>query len=73
MNIFFFLISKKTLLKKRKAPLSIEEVYTGITQLAHRRKPTRTYAHTIPKASKNPKFRRYSHKAQTTKKPHPNS
>jgi replication initiation and membrane attachment protein DnaB len=65
------LISKKTLLKKRKAPLSTQEVYTGTTQLTHRRKPTKTYAHTIPKAPKNPKSRRYSHKAQTTKKKTP--
>jgi hypothetical protein len=37
------------------------------TQLAHRRKPTRTYAHTNPEGPKNPKSRRNSHKAQTTK------
>jgi hypothetical protein len=28
---FFFLISKKISLKKRKAPLSTQEVYTGAT------------------------------------------
>jgi hypothetical protein len=38
------------------APLSTQQVYTRIIQLAHRRKnprkPTRTYAPTIPKAHK---------------------
>jgi hypothetical protein len=33
---FFFIISKKILLKKHKAPLSIQEVYTGTTHLAHK-------------------------------------
>jgi hypothetical protein len=36
---FFFLISKKISLKKRKAPLSTHEVYTGTTQLAHMKNP----------------------------------
>jgi hypothetical protein len=36
VNIFFF-ISKKISLKKRKAPLSIQEVYTEATQLAHKK------------------------------------
>jgi len=36
---FFFLISKKISLKKRKAPRSTQEVYTGATQLAHMKNP----------------------------------
>jgi len=40
LNInFFFLISKKISLKKRKAPLSTQGVYTGATQLAHMKNP----------------------------------
>jgi len=38
LSKFFFLISKKISLKKRKVPLSTQEVYTGATQLAHMKK-----------------------------------
>jgi hypothetical protein len=61
------LISKKNFIKKRKALLSTQEVYTG-TQLAHRREPTRTYAHAIPKAQ-NPEETLIKPKLQ--KKPPP--
>jgi hypothetical protein len=61
------LISKKNFIKKRKALLSTQEVYTG-TQLAHRREPTRTYAHAIPKAQ-NPEETPIKPKLQ--KKPPP--
>jgi hypothetical protein len=58
MNVIF-LISKKISLKKRKAPLSTQEVYTGATQLAHiknPRKPIRNYIPTTPKTHKKPKI-----------------
>jgi hypothetical protein len=55
----FFFISTKISLKKRKAPLSTQEVYTGATQLDHMknsRKPIRNYIPTTPKTHMKPKI-----------------
>jgi len=41
-STIFFFISKKISLKKRKAPLSTHEVYTGATQLTHMKNPLET-------------------------------
>jgi hypothetical protein len=51
------LISKKISLKKRKAPLSTQEVYTGATQLAHEKTHKKLHTHNI----QNP------HETQNTK------
>jgi hypothetical protein len=55
ISILFFLISKKILLKKRKAPLSTQEVYTGTTQLAQKKTQENPQGTTNPQVTQNTK------------------
>jgi hypothetical protein len=55
-KVFFFLISKRISLKKRKAPPSTQDVYTEATQLAHIKnpiKPQGTHKKTPNKHNRN--------------------
>jgi len=55
---FFFLISNKFFIKKRKAPLSIQRVYKETTQPTHKTKPKHP---TTPKTHMKPKYSRSPH------------